>query len=98
MHQAVDRAQFYDERRRKFEAEAEALGARSRLLSNLRGLAFALFVIGGLFALFGSSPLPSTLLCVSGAIAFGVLVVRHARVIEAEDSARRWAKVNEYAF
>jgi hypothetical protein len=44
------RRDFYRERERRFSAEASVLGARSRLISNLRGVSFAVLVVAGIFA------------------------------------------------
>lgn len=89
-------AQRYEERRKRFAAEAEALGARSHRIGNLRGLSFALGLGGVLYALFGGGG--STALAVGGLgfVAFFGLVVHHARIIETEEHKRRWTRVNEH--
>jgi hypothetical protein len=87
-------AELYDGRRAKFTAEAEERGARSRLVSNLRGLSFGVLVIAGLFALFDKNTNVTLPLALLGLLAFGVLIFHHARVIAAEEDARRFARVN----
>jgi hypothetical protein len=88
---------LYSDRAARFARDAEALGARSRLVSNLRGLAFGLFVVPGLMAFFEKAPSITGPLAGAGALLFAVLVAWHARVIEAEEDARRWARVNRDA-
>jgi len=84
---------LYTERVKRFRGEAEALGARSRLVSNLRGLSFGAAVIAALVGTVGRHPegLPAAL--VAG-VAFLGLVVWHSRVIAAEDHALRLTRVN----
>ena len=84
----------YTARERRFTAEADALAARSRLISNLRGVSFGVLVIAGLFAIFGSTRMVPGVLSLVGGLSFLVLVVVHARVIEREDDKRRHARVN----
>lgn len=80
-----------------WETEANHLAARSRLLSNLRGLSFAVAAISGISVL---ARAPAD---VAGPIAFvalaifGVLVLLHARLIERQDLAERWVDVNRAA-
>jgi hypothetical protein len=95
--EASELEQKYTERIERFGSEAERLGARSRLVSNLRGLAFGTLVIPGLFALLGQAATATGPIAAAGGIAFVLLVVWHARVIEAEENARRWARVNRDA-
>lgn len=87
----------YLARAERYSGIAEAHGARSRLVSNLRGLAFGLAVVSALFAIFGQAPLVAALASAAAAVAFIALVVWHARVIEAEDAALRSARVNRFA-
>jgi hypothetical protein len=89
--------ELYRARIARFEAEADRFGARSRLVSNLRGLTFGIAVIAALFAVFGSAPAIASSISVVAALAFASLVVIHLRVINAEDDARRWARVNHEA-
>ena len=89
-----DKTELYAARAQRFEAEVQALFARSRLFSNLRGLMFGVAVIAALFTLFGSERIVAAAFAVPAAIAFAVLVVWHSRILAAEDEARRWAQVN----
>ena len=87
----------YRAREQRFHTEAERHAARSRTVSNLRGLSFAVFIVSLLLSVFGkTSPLagPVSLL---GLLAFLALVVWHSRVIAEEDLARRFARVNKDA-
>jgi hypothetical protein len=87
-------ADLYAARRHEFERQGEQLAARSRLLSNLRGLSFGTAVIAALVAIFGSQHLTAGLIAGVATLAFTVLVPVHARVIEKEEDARRRASVN----
>lgn len=87
-------AQSYADRASGFEQRAEAHAARSRLVSNLRGLAFGTAVLATGFALFGSAGSAGAIVAAVATVAFFVLVAVHQRVIAAEDQARRWARVN----
>lgn len=88
----------YVARRDRFELERTALAARSLSLSNLRGLAFLVLAGSLLFALFVPSLYwPCLALAALAAVAFGVLIGLHARVIGAEQRALRWAWVNAQA-
>ena len=91
------RVDLYTERAERFGKEAEQLGARSRLVSNLRGVAFASTVIPIFFVLFSDSVWWMGLLPVGALAVFIALVVWHARVIAAEGNARRWERVNQDA-
>ncbi len=88
---------LYQKRTKTFSARADALGARSRLVSNLRGLSFGVLAIAGIFALLGKQTTISGPLALLGVVAFAWLVVHHARVIGAEEDARRFARVNRDA-
>ncbi|HVZ30840.1 MAG TPA: DNA mismatch repair protein MutS [Polyangiaceae bacterium] len=93
------RFQGYQALSARHRAEAEALGRRSRLVSNLRGLAFAILVVGLLSAAFSSPgewPLRLAVGIAAG-IAFAILIAWHARIIGAEDLAWRFWRVNENA-
>jgi ABC-type multidrug transport system fused ATPase/permease subunit len=97
MNSNPSRAALYSERTAHFQAEADALGARSTLLSNLRGLAFGGFVLATGFTLFGSAGTPGAVVATVSFVCFIRLIVWHARVIEREDDRRRWARVNRDA-
>jgi len=87
----------YSERVARFTELAERLGARSRLVSNLRGLSFALSVVCVITAFTADeSALWGSLGGVFGAVFLG-LVVAHSRVIREEDMALRWVQVNKDA-
>jgi hypothetical protein len=79
--------------------QAEQLEGRSRLVSNLRGLAFAVLVVGLLSAALadGDEWRLRALVGGLGGLAFAVLVWWHARVLDAEDLAWRFWRVNENA-
>ncbi len=93
----TERIELYTKRAGEHAALAEQHGARSRLVSNLRGVAFATATISGLFAVAGSTPLVTAPISAVGALWFFVLVVWHGRVIQREDDARRWERVNQNA-
>jgi hypothetical protein len=98
MTTAADREAEYRAREQRFSAEAERHAARSRTVSNLRGLSFAVFIVSLLLSVFGKSggalAGPLSLL---GLIAFLVLVVWHSRILADEDLARRFKRVNQDA-
>jgi hypothetical protein len=96
-HAFLVRARSYAERAARFAAEAEAFGARSRRLSNFRGLSFGVFAVAALYAVFGSAPLVGAGIAAAGLIAFVALVRAHANVMEQEDEALRWCRVNRDA-
>jgi hypothetical protein len=86
-------AELYAERAARHQALATELGGRSRLVSNLRGLAFAVALVAALTALFGKSPAAAPL-AFAGFVAFIALVVWHAKIIVAEAQALRLTRVN----
>lgn len=88
--------ELFSQRVARFTAEAEALGSRSRLVSNLRGLCFGGAAISGITALVRESGTLGWLSAALG-IMFFVLVTVHSRVIAAEDLALRWVQVNKDA-
>lgn len=88
------RRELYRERERRFSEEAQALGARSRLFSNLRGLSFAVCVVAAITAFVQKNFLPAGAFALAFGVAFFVLVVGHGRVLAKEDDRRRWARVN----
>ncbi|MCC6215410.1 MAG: DNA mismatch repair protein MutS [Polyangiaceae bacterium] len=89
--------ELYRARATRFEAEAARLGARSRGVSHLRGAAFLVAGLGGLWGVLGGPRGAALAVVAAGLVAFLGLVVAHARVIALEDTARRWARVNEEA-
>lgn len=91
------RIELYDSRAQKWQAESERLGARSRLVSNLRGLCFGSALISGIAALAGGNPTLCGALSFALLVVFFVLVVVHGRVIDAFDLAERWVDVNRDA-
>ncbi|HEX7671575.1 MAG TPA: DNA mismatch repair protein MutS [Polyangiaceae bacterium] len=86
-------AALYAERAERHRKQAAVLGLRSRRVSNLRGLAFGTAAVCTLFATLGGNG-PSGPVAVVAAVLFVVLVVWHARVIEAEDAELRQSRVN----
>jgi hypothetical protein len=89
--------EFYEARANKHRASWESLGRRSRLLSNLRGLTFAVWVLSWGFALFGSAGRVGVFLGSTALLAFIALILYHSRVIEREAVEARWIAVNEDA-
>ena len=87
---------LYQERAARFTAEASELGARSRLVSNFRGLSFGVFAVSAIAWMTSDSNLWPTLTVLAGTV-FGALVVVHSRVIQREDTALRWVQVNRDA-
>ncbi|HEY4106355.1 MAG TPA: hypothetical protein VGM44_20790, partial [Polyangiaceae bacterium] len=87
----------YRARQLRFDREAESHAARSRTLSNLRGLAFAIFIVSLLLGIFGKSGGIPGVVSLAGFIAFFALVIWHSRVLADEDLARRFARVNRDA-
>jgi len=87
----------YRAREQRFSAEAERHAARSRTVSNLRGLAFAVFIVSLLLSVFGKTSGFSGPISLAGLAAFLLLVVWHSRVLADEDLARRFARVNKDA-
>jgi len=87
----------YRAREQRFSAEAERHAARSRTVSNLRGLAFAVFIVSLLLSVFGKTSALAGPISLAGLAAFLLLVVRHSRVLADEDLARRFARVNKDA-
>ncbi|HET9958412.1 MAG TPA: MutS family DNA mismatch repair protein [Polyangiaceae bacterium] len=80
------------------QAEAERLGARSRLLSNLRGLSFGTALLSGIagFAAEASRGLSFTI-CGLAVLAFATFVVLHGRILEVLDLAERRVDVYQSA-
>jgi hypothetical protein len=84
---------LYSERAERFRSEAAALGSRSRLVSNLRGLSFGAAIVVLVSGTLGGKVAWLPLVLVFGLVFVG-LVVWHSRVIAAEDHALRMARVN----
>jgi hypothetical protein len=95
----IQRFQEYQARASARRAEAERLERRSRLGSNLRGLAFAVLVIAFLSAALadGGEWRLRALVGALASLGFAALVWWHARVLDAEDLAWRFWRVNENA-
>jgi MutS domain V len=93
------RFQEYQERATLRRSQAEELERRSRLVSNLRGLAFAVLVVAFISAAVAEpgEGLWGALVGVLATLAFVLLVWWHARVLNAEDLAWRFWRVNENA-
>ena len=87
----------YSARLKRFEAEADRHATRSRTVSNLRGLSFAVFIVSLLLSVFGKTSTLAGPVSLLGLGAFLALVVWHSRVITEEDLARRFARVNKDA-
>ncbi len=87
----------YAQRAERYRQLVATLEARSSLISNLRGLAFGVFVVAAGFALFRAERPLLFGLSALAALAFAVLLVFHARVLRREDTARRLLAVNEAA-
>ncbi|HEX4341309.1 MAG TPA: DNA mismatch repair protein MutS [Polyangiaceae bacterium] len=83
----------YTERATRFERLAAAHGSRSRLVSNLRGLAFGTSAVALLLATLGGQPAGGPVSAIA-AVCFVGLIMWHSRVIAREDDALRLARVN----
>jgi hypothetical protein len=86
----------YQARLHQYTKQAEALGERSRLLSNFRGLSFGTMVIAAIGWMTSANPIWPWLTLLAGA-AFGGLIWAHSRVLGREDLALRWRQVNDDA-
>jgi MutS-like protein len=93
----VQRFQNYQRRGAEYQSQAERLARRSALVSNLRGLSFAIAVIAFVSAAFADDPRIGVGVGLAAVLAFAVLVVKHTRVLSAEDLAWRFWRVNENA-
>ncbi len=94
-----ERIALYLERSTQRRAEAEVLERRSRFVSNLRGLSFAVLVIAFISALVadaGEAWIGGAVGALATAV-FVFLVWWHARVLSAEDLAWRFWRVNANA-
>jgi hypothetical protein len=93
----VQRYQAYQRRSAEYRVKAQGLARRSGLLSNLRGLSFAALVVGFIGAAVSEEATLGLSAGFAAALAFGVFVVWHARILGAEDEAWRFWRVNENA-
>ncbi|HWO12357.1 MAG TPA: hypothetical protein VNN80_22830, partial [Polyangiaceae bacterium] len=93
----VQRFQHYQQRAAEYQRQAERLARRSALVSNLRGLSFAVAVVAFVSSAVADDPRLGAGLGSLGLVAFLCLLVLHARVISAEDLAWRFWRVNENA-
>jgi hypothetical protein len=92
----AERRMEYERRVSHHRREAERLSRRSGLVSNLRGLSFAVAVVGFISGLASDSAIAGVV-GLAAILAFFVLVVWHSRVLSAEDLAWRFWRVNENA-
>ncbi len=88
--------QVYRDRHKKYLHEADALASRCHRIGNLRGVSFAVFVVGGGFYLAQGSQLGGILGLISGCV-FAFLVQHHGKVLAQEEHKRRFAIVNDHA-
>lgn len=93
----VQRYQAYQRRSAEYRGKAQELARRSGLLSNLRGLSFAVLVVGFISAAVSDDGTLGLSAGFAAAVAFAVFVVWHARILNAEDEAWRFWRVNENA-
>lgn len=89
-------AGIYQARLQQHTKQAEALGERSKLLSNFRGLSFGVMVISAVGWMTSQSAAWPVSTLLAGAV-FGALIVAHSRVLAREDMALRWRQVNSDA-
>lgn len=88
---------FYEERAQQHQRLTNKLARHSLHISNFRGLAFVVFAGAAGFTVFGHAGKFGVGLSLAGIIAFVVLVVKHARIIEAQEREERWVRVNQDA-
>ena len=88
---------FYEERERQHQRLSAQLARHSLYISNFRGLAFVIFAGAAGFTIFGHAGKVGFALSLAGIVAFIVLVVKHARVIEAQEREEHWVRVNQDA-
>src|SRR5690606_32071926 len=81
------------EREHRFSEEASVLGARSRLISNFRGVSFAVLVVAATWSLVDKSFVPGGAIALVAGLAWAVLAVVHGGVRGRGDDTRRWARV-----
>jgi hypothetical protein len=88
---------FYAARAEQHRQACHRLERKSRLLSNLRGVTFATWIVAWGFALFGSAGAFAVVLGSVACAAFVVFVLVHARIVAAESLETRWVSANEDA-
>lgn len=93
----AQRFQDYQRRTAQHQASAERLARRSALVSNLRGLSFAIAVIGLISAAFADDSRLGLAIGLAALLGFFALLAVHARVLSAEDLAWRFWRVNDNA-
>ena len=91
------RVPVYSKRLAKHRAHAEALGARSRFISNFRGVSFLILTIGVMMLVFSDSKLVAAGLALGGGLVFVALILVHGRFLQREDRELRWMMVNKAA-
>ena len=96
-HSSLVQPDFYAARANQHRAAFQRYERRSRLLSNLRGLSFAAWVIGWGFGFFGSAGVAAIAIGSLALAGFVGLVLYHPRIIEAESIEARWVATNEDA-
>jgi hypothetical protein len=92
--ESPSRAELYAARAKEHEARAEYHARRAEWLSHARVLAFLVAVVAGLLGFWGGSPLLAGVIASLAGLGFLLLVALQGRVLRAEDSARRHARVN----
>ena len=93
----AQRFQHYQQRAAEYQREAERLARRSALVSNLRGLSFAIAAIAFVSSAVADDARLGAAVGFVALFGFLALVVVHARVLSAEDLAWRFWRVNENA-
>src|SRR5688500_743197 len=93
----ASRFQDYQRRTAEYQGQAGHLARRSALVSNLRGLSFAIAAIGLISAAISTDSSLGLGIGIAAVVGFFVLVALHARVLSAEDLAWRFWRVNENA-
>jgi hypothetical protein len=93
----VQRFQQYQQRAAQYQGRAERLARRSALVSNLRGLSFAIAVVAFVSAVVADDSTLGASIGLCAMVGFLVLVAVHSRVLSAEDLAWRFWRVNENA-
>jgi hypothetical protein len=93
----AQRLEHYQRRAAEYRSGAERLARRSALVSNLRGLSFAIAAVAFVSAAVADDSTLGAAAGLAAMLAFLVLVAVHARVLSAEDLAWRFWRVNENA-
>jgi hypothetical protein len=88
------RSELYAARAKEHDSRAEYHARRAEWLSHARVLAFLVGVVAGLLGFWGGSPVLAGLIALLAGAGFLLLVALQGRVLRAEDSARRYARVN----